>query len=136
MKTILRIETVEGKGPYCGVGDSWCTRSHDWECTFAPAPERDGLKNFTRGFMFGFKTFKQFKKWFACPTELLNLHNMGYQLAVYKVKQEELQAGKSQIAFNHKVAKKVIAIPLDRVAKKLTTTKKIAKSEIEEEIPF
>jgi len=136
MKTILRIETSNGTGPYCGVADTWCLRDHNWDTTFAHAPEKDGLANFTRGFKFGFKTFKQFKRWFACPNELLNLHNMGYQLAVYKVSKEQLQFGKSQIAFNARVAKKLIAIPLDRVAKKLTVVKKKHKSEFLDEIPF
>jgi len=136
MKTVLRIETVDGRGPYHGTRQEWCLRDHDWTSPFAPAPDRDGLSGFNRAFAFGFQKLKHFKNWFACPNELLNLHNMGYQLAVYKVKQEQLQAGKSQVAFNRACAKKVIAIPLDRVAKKLSSVKRIVRSESEDDIAF
>ncbi len=136
MKTVLRIESMEGKGPYYGLGDSWCTRDHGWHSPFAPAPDNDGLRGFNRGFVFGFNTLKQFKQWFACPKELLALHSMGYQLSVYKVRKEALQIGKSQVTFSAKIAKKVVAIPLDRVAKKLATVKNKPKSDFSDDIAF
>ena len=107
---IYRIENKRGQGPYCSKHKdqalrNWlCSRHFDAEKH--PAPDDDGIDDWTRSHKCGFSSLKKLKAWFN--TEELNvLYEAKFDIVKYEVDKKDVLVGKKQVMFNRRKARRV-----------------------------
>ena len=99
---ILRIETIDGKGPYIGNTNvyykmNWDTHT-DSETHPGPEQDPDLKESWDDTYSFGFKNKKQYKKWF-CKKERKLLKEHRFCLATYKDIKKNILIATQQVAF-------------------------------------
>lgn len=108
---ILRVETLEGQGPYRGgqqwVRDMFCGSRH-------PTPSEDSgmAKEWDMldwgeqsEYLFGFKSRDQYEAWFYNASKLCIAHQQGFRLAHYYVPFNRVIVGRAQAVFHKDYAK-------------------------------
>jgi hypothetical protein len=102
---IYRIEKPSGEGPY---RESWCCRQI-CDRLRHPTPNQDsGLSEFWLTYTgakselyFGFGTMEQMRAWFHQDDWLMDLHDFGFQLAIYEIDDEPDDEGYVDVCVGH-----------------------------------
>jgi len=115
---VYRIENAEGCGPWhAGSGRDAYNKNHrcrddSHSCSEPPGPfseygtplkahfdATDGA-----GYLFGFKSRAQLKRWFRSMAGRRAMAKAGFRLSLYEVPASKVVAGKWQVAFDRKAA--------------------------------
>ena len=100
MRTVYRVETSSGAGPY-EHGPVWSWPVGTWNpFTRHPEPDRDGipLRVVMDGHrLYGFASLAQARRWFAGAGAILG--DAGYRLSAYEVPDDDVVDGGRQVAY-------------------------------------
>jgi hypothetical protein len=115
MKTVYRVESRSGLGPYSGFTVSMfrLNQSHNYEDRFNhPNPRQEDL-SWEYGYKCGCDSLEKLTEWFS--GFWAQLRTDGFRVYEYTVPDGDVQTGQKQVVFNPAWATRVKQIPWDQL---------------------